>query len=63
MIECSKENGLAADEIVNIHHFSSLWHEVEHLALEALAGLACTLAKPVVATALFAYEQELINYS
>ncbi|MFQ3340935.1 MAG: delta1-piperideine-2-carboxylate reductase [Flavobacteriaceae bacterium] len=51
LIECAKKNGLAAAAIVNIHHFSALWHEVEHIALEGLAGLACTVSKPVVAPA------------
>ena len=49
LIECAKKNGMAAAVIVDIHHFSALWHEVEHLALKGLVGFAFTVAKPVVA--------------
>ncbi|GIT57829.1 MAG: hypothetical protein Ct9H300mP18_12580 [Candidatus Neomarinimicrobiota bacterium] len=40
---------MAAAAIVDILHFSALWHEVEHLAKKGLVGFACTVSKPVVA--------------
>ena len=49
LIRCAKKNGMAAAAIVDILHFSALWHEVEHLAQKGLVGFACTVSKPVVA--------------
>ena len=45
----AREAGIAVMRIHNTHHFAALWHEVEFLAGEGLAGLACTSFKAGVA--------------
>jgi len=46
---CARAQGIAALAIVNIHHFSALWAEVEPLAAEGLCVFAFTAYKPAVA--------------
>lgn len=50
-IECAKSQGIAALAIVNTHHFSALWAEIEPLAAEGLCAFAFTAFKPAVAPA------------
>ncbi len=49
LIRSARKNGMAAAAIVDILHFSALWHEVEYLAKKGLIGFAFTVGKPVVA--------------
>jgi delta1-piperideine-2-carboxylate reductase len=51
LIERAHDQGVAALALVNIHHFSALWVEVEALARAGLAVLACTAYTPSVAPA------------
>ena len=48
LIRSARKNGMAAAAIVDILHFSALWHEVEYLAQKGLIGFAFTVGKPVV---------------
>lgn len=49
--ERARTQGLAALGIVNTHHFSALWVEVEALAADGLVAFACTCYTPSVAPA------------
>ena len=49
LIECAREQGIAAQAYVNMHHFSSLWIETEALAEAGLVAFACTAYMPAVA--------------
>lgn len=51
LVEAARSQGVAALALVNIHHFAALWPEVEVLAEDGLAALACTAATPMVAPA------------
>ena len=49
LIECAREQGIAAQAYVNMHHFSALWIETEALAEAGLIAFACTAYLPAVA--------------
>ena len=51
LAERARAQGLAALGIVNVHHFSALWVEVEALAADGLVAFACTCYTPSVAPA------------
>lgn len=51
LIEAAQENGIAAMALVNVHHFSSLWVEVEPIAAAGLVAMAFTTYKPAVVPA------------
>ncbi len=51
LIDCARTQGIAALAMVNMHHFSALWIEVEAVARAGLAALACTAYMPAVAPA------------
>ena len=51
LIEAARENGIAAMALVNVHHFASLWVEVEPIAEAGLAAMAFTTYKPAVVPA------------
>jgi len=42
LIEAARENGIAAMALVNVHHFASLWVEVEPIAEAGLVAMAFT---------------------
>ncbi|NQV45012.1 MAG: Ldh family oxidoreductase [Rhodospirillales bacterium] len=50
-IKCARSQGIAALAIINTHHFSALWAEVEPLAAEGLCAFAFTAFKPAIAPA------------
>ena len=51
LVECARQNGIAALSITNMFHMAALWPEVEKLAQEGLCALACTPSYPYVAPA------------
>ena len=51
LIEAARENGIAAMALVNVHHFASLWIEVEPIAEAGLVAMAFTTYKPAVVPA------------
>ena len=51
LMEKARSNGIAAQCIINAHHFAALWPEVEALGEEGLAGFAYTAAFAFVAPA------------
>ncbi len=51
LIERARDQGIAALALVNVHHFSALWVEVEGIARAGMAALACTAYTPSVAPA------------
>ena len=51
LIQAARENGIAAMALVNVHHFASLWVEVEPIAEAGLAAMAFTTYKPAVVPA------------
>ena len=51
LIDVAKENGIAAMALVNVHHFASLWIEVEPIAEAGLVAMAFTTYKPAVVPA------------
>ena len=51
LVEVAKEEGIGLLGITHVHHMAALWPEVEALASENLAGLACTSYMPAVAPA------------
>ncbi len=51
LVECARQNGIAALSLVRIHHFAALWVEIESLAEKGLAALAFTAYTPSVAPA------------
>ncbi|HAZ79755.1 MAG TPA: oxidoreductase [Porticoccaceae bacterium] len=51
LIDAARENGIAAMALVNVHHFASLWVEVEPIAEAGLVAMAFTTYKPAVVPA------------
>ena len=51
LIDAASENGIAAMALVNVHHFASLWVEVEPIAEAGLVAMAFTTYKPAVVPA------------
>ncbi len=51
LVERARAQGVAALALVNLHHFSALWVEVEALAREGLVVFASTVYTPSVAPA------------
>ena len=51
LIEKARANGLAAQSIINAHHYAALWPEVEALGEAGLVGFAFTAAYSYVAPA------------
>jgi len=51
LIEAARAQGIAAAALVNSHHHSALWPEVEMIADAGLVGLALTASKSAVAPA------------
>jgi delta1-piperideine-2-carboxylate reductase len=51
LVECARENGIAALAFVNMFHIAAMWPEVESLAMEGLCGFAFTPSYPYVAPA------------
>lgn len=49
LIAAARQQGVAAMAVVGVHHFSALWADVEPLAEEGLAAIACTAYLPAVA--------------
>jgi delta1-piperideine-2-carboxylate reductase len=50
-IELTRKNGIAALSLVNIHHFSALWTDLEPICAQGLCAMAFTSYLPVVAPA------------
>lgn len=51
LVEAARQNGIAALAVLNVHHFSALWTDLEALCLEDLCALAFTNYLPFVAPA------------
>ncbi len=51
LVDCARENGIAALAFVNMFHVAAMWPEVEKLALDGLCAFACTPSYPYVAPA------------
>ncbi|WP_406873736.1 Ldh family oxidoreductase [Aminobacter sp. P9b] len=51
LIELTRGNGIAGLALVNVHHFSALWTDLEPICAEGLCSLAFTSYLPVVAPA------------
>ncbi|NKB63299.1 MAG: Ldh family oxidoreductase [Gammaproteobacteria bacterium] len=51
LAECAMETGIAAMSLINIHHFSALWVEIESLTEKGLCAMAFTAYTPSVAPA------------
>ena len=49
LVDCAKENGIAAMAIIRVHHFAALWMEIEALTEQGLAAFAFTAYTPAVA--------------
>ena len=47
----ARSQGIAAAAIVNVHHFSALWSDLEALIEDGLAALCCTAYLPAVTPA------------
>jgi delta1-piperideine-2-carboxylate reductase len=47
----ARESGIAAAAIVDVHHFSALWVDIEPLVASGLGALVCTAYVPFVAPA------------
>jgi delta1-piperideine-2-carboxylate reductase len=47
----AREQGLAAAALVNVHHFSALWADIEPLVEAGLAAMCFTAYMPAVAPA------------
>lgn len=50
-IELTRSNGIAALALVNIHHFSALWTDLESICEQGLCAMAVTTYLPFVAPA------------
>lgn len=48
LIENARSTGIAAQALVNVHHFAALWSEVEPLTEAGLCAFACVSYKPAV---------------
>ena len=46
--KATRENGIAALALINVHHFAALWAEVEPIAASGLVTMAFTTYKPAV---------------
>ncbi len=51
LIDCARNNGIAALSLTNMFHIAALWPEVEALAMEGLCAIAVTASYPYVAPA------------
>ncbi len=51
LVECARQNGIAALAFTNMFHIAALWPEVEKLADEGLCAMAFTGSYPYVAPA------------
>jgi delta1-piperideine-2-carboxylate reductase len=51
LVDCARNNGIAALAFVNMFHIAALWPEVEKLAMEGLCAFAFTPSYPYVAPA------------
>ncbi|MFA9419798.1 MAG: Ldh family oxidoreductase [Gammaproteobacteria bacterium] len=51
LVDCARENGIAALAFVNMFHVAAMWPEVEKLAMEGLCAFAFTPSYPYVAPA------------
>ena len=51
LVECARENGIAALALTNMFHIAAMWPEVEKLALDGLCAFAFTASYPYVAPA------------
>ena len=51
LVECARENGIAAMSVVKVHHFAALWVEIESFTEKGLAAMAFTAYTPSVAPA------------
>jgi len=51
LLDCARENGIAALAITNMYHIAAIWPEVEALAIDGLCAIAVTAAYPYVAPA------------
>lgn len=51
LVDCTRENGIAALAFTNMYHISAMWPEVEALANDGLCALATTASYPYVAPA------------
>jgi len=51
LVDCARENGIAAVAFVNMFHIAAMWPEVERLAMEGLCAFAFTASYPYVAPA------------
>jgi delta1-piperideine-2-carboxylate reductase len=48
LVDAAKSQGVALAAVTNTHHFSALWAEVELLAEQGVAALACVSFKPAL---------------
>ena len=51
LVDCTRENGIAALAFTNMFHIAAMWPEVEKLALDGLCAFAFTASYPAVAPA------------
>lgn len=51
LVDCARENGIAALGFVNMFHIAAMWPEVERLAEDGLCAFAFTASYPYVAPA------------
>ena len=51
LVECARQNGIAALGFVKMFHIAAMWPEVEALAMEGLCAFAFTASYPYVAPA------------
>jgi delta1-piperideine-2-carboxylate reductase len=51
LVDCARENGIAALAFVNMFHVAAMWPEVEKLAMDGLCAFAFTPSYPYVAPA------------
>ncbi len=51
LVECTRQNGIAALAVTNMFHIAAMWPEVERLADEGLCAMAFTASYPYVAPA------------
>ncbi len=51
LVECARQNGIAALALTNMYHIAAMWPEVEAFANEGLCAIAVTASYPYVAPA------------
>ncbi len=51
MVDCARQNGIAALAFTNMFHIAAMWPEVEALAMDGLCAIAVTASYPYVAPA------------